>query len=195
MTVFERMTDARPDLAMHKAVRHARHGHICRAGAPFAALVIGARSYEVALERGEGPMLAFRAPEQEEWSALDRRLEDGWVAVAADILLLDPDVLYEFLRTHALRRDGDGAPGTMMEFDTLGVAWSVRFTGDRTGEVRVGAGPWHPSRLGLRAPAEPRARAVLMLLAGLPDARAHFEPHVSEWAMRIAKGVQVTPRI
>ncbi|MFD0857539.1 hypothetical protein [Roseovarius aquimarinus] len=187
------MTDQR---RMADAVRSARHGHLCRAGAPFARLDIGPRGYEIAHSLGpDGPdgTLAFRAEGHQEWCALDRRIACGWTAIAADILLLDPDVLFDFLQTHALRRKTEDGSAMELDFDTLGVAWSARLLQDRDGEVSVAGGPWHHARLGLRAPAEGRARAIMLLLAAVPDARSMFEPHVGEWAYRIAQGVRVTP--
>ena len=193
------MTDPgrRPEAASYK--RSARHGHVCRAGAAFARLQIGLHGYEVAEGEdgigggGAARTLAFRAAGTAEWTALDRRSTCGWTAIAADILLLDPDVLVDFLQTHAVQIGDAGASPTRLDFDTLGVTWSARLLHDRDGEISVSGGPWHHARLGLRTPDEARARAIMILLAALPDPRAAFEPHVTDWAHRIAQGVQVAP--
>lgn len=187
------MTDAIPDTSAQERPRNARHGHSCSASVPFARLTIGSASYEVAEAAGEPSLLAFRADGQQEWTALDRKVSDGWIEIMADILLLDPDVLFEFLQTHAVRISADEKPPCQLEFDTLGVKWSARLTENRDGEVRFGSGEWQHARLGLKAPEDRRERAILILLATTADARARFEPHISHWARRIAQGVTVQP--
>jgi hypothetical protein len=173
--------------------RCASHGHVCSAEAPFAQVSIGSRSYEIAEALREGDHLAFRTHGQQEWCALDRRVADGWVAIASDILLLDPDVLFDFLHTHAVRVSTTQEPPYDMEFDTLGIKWTARLLQDRDGEVSFGDGLWHHARLGLKAPSDGRARAIMVLLAATPEARLRFEPHITHWAHRIAQGVRVIP--
>jgi hypothetical protein len=173
--------------------RCASHGHVCSASAPFAHLTLGARSYEIAEATGEGERLAFRAQGQQEWCALDRRIAEGWIEVGSDILLLDPDVLYDFLMTHAVRTQTAQEPPYDMAFDTLGTKWTARLLQDRDGEVCFGDGIWHHARLGLKAPQDGRERAIMVLMAALPDARLRFEPHITNWARRIAQGLRVMP--
>lgn len=188
-----RMTDTQmPDNAVRSALS-SRHGHICSAGSAFAKISIGERSYDVAEATQETDMLAFRNAGQEEWLALDRKIEDGWVQITSDILLLDPDVLFDFLQTHAVHCRNNIDDNTELDFDTLGVKWSARLLENRDGEVRFDNEDWRYARLGLRAPSEGRRRAIMLLLAALPDARAVFEPHITNWASRIAKGVQIEP--
>lgn len=183
-TLFPR-ADCRP--------RCASHGHVCSAGTPFAQLTLGVRNYEIAEATGEGERLAFRAQGQQEWCALDRRIADGWIAVGSDILLLDPDVLFDFLMTHAVRTSTEQEPPYDMTFDTLGTKWTARLLQDRDGEVCFGDDIWHHARLGLKAPQDGRERAIMVLIAALPDARLRFEPHITHWAHRIAQGVRVMP--
>lgn len=173
--------------------RSASHGHVCSAGAPFAQLSIGLRTYEIAEALSEGERLAFRAKGQQEWAALDRVIADGWVEIASDILLLDPDMLFDFLHTHAVRTGTGAEPPYEMEFNTLGIKWAARLLQDRDGEVRFGSGTWHHARLGLKAPSDGRERAIMVLLAACPDVRTRFEPHIVHWARRIAQGVRVIP--
>ncbi|WP_417727010.1 hypothetical protein [Roseovarius sp.] len=173
--------------------RCASHGHVCRAETPFAQLSIGTRNYEIAEATGEIERLAFRAEGQQEWCALDRRVTEGWVEISSDILLLDPDVLFDFLHTHALRISTAQEPPYEMRYDTLGIKWTARLLQDRDGEVCFEDGIWHYARLGLRAPSDGRERAIMVLLAAIPDARLRFEPHITEWAHRIARGVRVIP--
>lgn len=169
-------------------------GSICSAGAPFALVSIGARSYEIAEILGDDlSAIAFRIAGGAEWTALGRRAEDGWGQVGAEILLLDPDVLFDFLQTHAVRTGTSETPPYSMHFNTLGVAWSASLTQNRDGTVCFeGDEPRH-ARLGRNAPSDGRARAILLLLSAYPDARARFEPHISQWAQRIAQGVCVKP--
>ncbi len=187
------MTDKAMPHAAHLLPRNPGHGHICSAEPPFASLQIGSRVYDIAHALRDEAMLAFRVSGQQEFSALDRQLTDGWAKIGADILLLDPDVLFDFLLTHAVsQRAGDGDL-TQLDFDTLGVAWSARLLHDRDGEVRIGQGEWQYARLGLNAPKEGRKRAIMLLLATLPNARSYFEPHITLWAERIAQGVTIKP--
>jgi hypothetical protein len=107
--------------------------------------------------------------------------------------LLDPDVLYDFLMTHAVRTQTAQEPPYDMAFDTLGTKWTARLLQDRDGEVCFGDGIWHHARLGLKAPQDGRERAIMVLMAALPDARLRFEPHITNWARRIAQGLRVMP--
>lgn len=169
-------------------------GTICSTGAPFATLSIGARSYEIADVTGsESSMIAFRVCGGIEWTALGRRTEDGWGQVAAEILLIDPDVLFDFLQTHAVRITTIDTAPYCMEFDTLGIAWSACLTQDHGGTVSFADEDPRHARLGLNAPSDGRARAIMLLLSAYPEARARFEPHISQWAQRIAQGVCVKP--
>ena len=195
MQMHPQMTDIQPPRQASDRPRSARHGHSCRAKAPFARLGIGPGAYEVSEMADDSALLAFRVEGQQEWTALDRRISDGWVEIAADILLLDPDVIFEFLQTHAVCVATECAPPYAMEFDTLGVRWSARLLENRDGEVRFGDGEWQHARLGIQAPKDGRARAIMVLLATTRDARARFEPHISNWARRIAQGVSVQPVI
>ena len=169
-------------------------GCACSAGAPFACASIGARSYEIAdVTGGDASTIAFRIVGGVEWTALGCRTEDGWAQVTAEILLLDPDVLFDFLQTHAVRTGTSQVPPYAMEFDTLGVGWSACLMQDRDGMVSfAGEEPRH-ARLGRNAPSDGRARAILLLLSAYPEARDRFEPHISQWARRIAQGVSVKP--
>ena len=195
MSATSLMTDVYADLLPAERKRNASHGHICRAGAAFALLQIGQRRYDIAPALLEEDNLAFRVEGQEEWTALDRTLEDGWVKVGADILLLDPDVLFEFLLTHAVSSVSEGDNPYQLDFDTLGVRWSAILLHDRDGEVRIGDGAWQYARLGLNAPKAGRKRAIMLLLATLPNARSYFEPHITLWARRIAQGVTIRPSL
>ncbi|MEN8739125.1 MAG: hypothetical protein ABF308_05010 [Phaeobacter gallaeciensis] len=169
-------------------------GSACSAGAPFAMVSIGPRSYEIAeVTADEASAIAFRTAGEQGWTALGRRTEDGWALVAAEILLLDPDVLFDFLQTHAVRTGTSEAPPYSMHFDTLGVAWSASLTQDRDGLISFGDEKPRHARLGQNAPSDGRARAILLLLSAYPDARTLFEPHISQWAQRIAQGVSVKP--
>jgi hypothetical protein len=193
MQMHPQMTDIQPPRPDADRPRSARHGHSCRAKVPFARLGIGPGTYEVAEMADDSALLAFRVEGQQEWTALDRQISDGWVEIAADILLLDPDVIFEFLQTHAVSVGTENEPLYEMEFDTLGVRWSARLLENRDGEVRFADGAWQHARLGLQAPRDGRARAIMILLATTRDARARFEPHISNWARRISQGVSVQP--
>lgn len=195
MSATSLMTDVYSDLLPAERKRTASHGHICRAGATFAVLQIGPRAYDIAPAFGDDDTLAFRVEGQQEWTALDRTLNDGWVKIGADILLLDPDVLFDFLLTHAVSTVSDSENLHQLDFDTLGVRWSAVLTHDRDGEVRVADGPWQYARLGLNAPKDGRKRAIMLLLATLPNARSYFEPHITLWARRIAQGVTIKPSL
>jgi hypothetical protein len=195
MQTQPQMTDTQAPRPAADRPRSTRHGHSCRAGAAFARLAIGQGFYEVAETTEAGAPLAFRVEGQQEWTAIDRNIRDGWAEIAADILLLDPDVIFEFLQTHAVRIGTENDPPYAMEFDTLGVRWSARLLENRDGEVRFGGGEWQHARLGIQAPRDGRERAILILLAAVRDARARFEPHISNWARRIAQGVSVQPVI
>jgi hypothetical protein len=172
----------------------AQPGSACSAGAPYALVSIGVRSYEIAdIIAEDDAGIAFRVSGDVEWTALGSRSEDGWGQVAAEILLLDPDVLFDFLQTHAVRIGTSAVPPYCMSFDTLGVGWSACLTQDRDGTVSFeGDEPRH-ARLGRNAPSDGRARAIMLLLSAYPDARARLEPHISQWAHRIAQGVSVRP--
>ena len=169
-------------------------GAICSAGSPFAVVSIGSRSYEIADVTGdEASLIAFRVSGGDEWTALGRRTEDGWGQIGAEILLLDPDVLFDFLQTHAVRMTTSETAPYCMEFDTLGVVWLVCLMHDHDGTVCFsGEEPRH-ARLGRNAPSDGRARAIMLLLSAYPDARTRFEPHISHWAQRIAQGISVKP--
>lgn len=195
MSATSLMTDIYSDLLPAERKRNASHGHICRAGPAFALLQIGARRYDIAPAFGDGDNLAFRVEGQGEWTALDRTLDDGWVKIGADILLLDPDVLFDFLLTHAVSSVSDLENLNQLDFDTLGVRWSATLMHDRDGEVRIGDGAWQYARLGLNAPKDGRKRAIMLLLATLPNARSYFEPHITLWARRIAQGVAIRPSL
>lgn len=96
-------------------------GSICSAGAPFAMASIGPRSYEIAEILGDDESaIAFRIAGCQQWTALGRRTEDGWGQVAAEILLLDPDVLYDFLQTHAVRHRDKRDPALQHAFQHAG---------------------------------------------------------------------------
>lgn len=169
-------------------------GSACSAGAPFALVGIGSHSYEIADVSGDdASAIAFRVAGHQKWTALGSRASDGWGQVGAEILLLDPDVLYDFLQTHAVRTGTSETPPFSMTFDTLGVGWSASLLQDRDGTVCFeGDEPRH-TRLGRNAPLDGRARSIMLLLSAYPDARERFEPHISQWAQRIAQGVCVKP--
>lgn len=171
-----------------------RQGSACSAGAPFSQVTIGTRHYEIADVAGtETGAIAFRVAGEPTWTALSRKVADGWERVAAEILLHDPDVLYDFLQTHAVRLQTSAAAPYRLDFDTLGVTWSANLLHDHDGTVCfAGDAPRHV-RLGRNASSEGRTRAIMLLLAAYPDARDRFEPHISQWAQRIAQGVCVKP--
>jgi hypothetical protein len=167
-------------------------GNTCSAGAPFAQVSISPRSYDIAeVISDEADRIAFRITGESEWTALGRSTADGWAQVAAEILLLDPDVLFDFLQTHAVRTGT--VPPCCMEFDTLGVTWSACLNHEHDGTVGFAGDEPRHARLGMSAPSDGRARAIMLLLAAYPDAHERFEPHISQWAQRIAQGVCVKP--
>ena len=169
-------------------------GSACSAGSPFALVGIGARSYEIADVLGDDETaIAFRVAGGAEWTALGSRNEDGWGQIGAEILLLDPDVLFDFLQTHAVRTGTSPVPPYCMTFDTLGIGWSACLMQDRDGTVSFENDDPRHVRLGRNAPSDGRARAIMLLLSAYPDARARLEPHISQWAQRIAQGVSVKP--
>ena len=189
-------TQATDSVAVDPGTRRPRsplHGHSCRASAPFAAIRLGPSTYEVADALDGKNLLAFRIAGQGEWIALDRQVDDGWIEIAADILLLDPDVLFDFLQTHAVSISKLEKPEYKFEFDTFGIPWSAHLLCEREGQARFGNEAWKSARLPINAPNDPRARAIMTLLATTPDARDRFEPHISNWARRIAKGVTIQP--
>ncbi|NBV60280.1 MAG: hypothetical protein EBR73_04295 [Rhodobacteraceae bacterium] len=104
------------------STRAAFHGRSCNAGPAFARLSIGSASYEVADALSETAHLAFRATGGHIWTALDRTIADGWIKIAADIVLIDPDSRYQFLHTHAVRQSQDEPSGAALEFLTLGTS-------------------------------------------------------------------------
>lgn len=169
-------------------------GSACSAGAPFALVSIGSRSYEIADVLGDdASTIAFRVAGHQEWTTLGSRASDGWGQIGTEILLLDPDILYDFLQTHAVRTGTSETPPFSMVFNTLGVEWSASLLQDHDGIVCFeGDEPGH-TRLGRNAPSDGRARSIMLLLSAYPDARERLEPHISQWAQRIAQGVSVKP--
>lgn len=184
-------TDRQPADRQYSDVQE---GRACSAGAPFSQVTIGTHDYEIADVAGtKTGAIAFRVTGESTWTALSRQVTDGWEQVTAEILLRDPDVLYDFLQTHAVRLQTSTASPLRLDFDTLGLAWSANLLHDRDGTVCFAGDAQRHARLGQNAPSEARARAILLLLAAYPDARDRFEPHVSQWAQRIAQGVCVKP--
>lgn len=169
------------------------HGRVCSAANPFARLEIGRNVYEVAQALTEADMLAFRSEGHRTWTALDRRVADGWGRIAADIVLADPDSLYDFLYTHAVRIPADGPSSSVMEFDTLGTRWTVRPLAQ--GQCKIAFSGAEPVLvdLGKSSPVNSREPAILALLKSDLDVRGHFDEALSHWAERIATGVQVQP--
>lgn len=171
-----------------------QQGSPCSAGAPFSQVTIGTHNYEIAdVEGTDSGAIAFRVLGEATWTALSRQVVDGWEQITAEILLRDPDVLFDFLQTHAVRLQASTESPYRLDFDTLGVAWSADLLHDFDGMVCFAGDTPRHTRLGPNAPSDGRARAIMLLLAAYPDARERFEPHVSQWAQRIAQGVCVKP--
>jgi len=175
------------------STRAAFHGRSCNAGPAFARLSIGSASYEVADALSETAHLAFRATGGHIWTAPDRTIADGWIKIAADIVLIDPDSRYQFLHTHAVRQSQDEPSGAALEFLTLGTSWQVVLQDNGSAEVRFANEAPVMVNLGPKAPAGRRERAILSLLDAKRDAPDLFGAEFAQWAHRIATGVSIAP--
>lgn len=186
------MTDTHADRSNEAPLR-AMHGHTCSADVPFARLSIGPANYEIADALNEEDMLAFRSEGHTIWTAIDRRISDGWNRIGADILLADPDSVYEFLRTHAVRVAKVLEPQVEQSFDTLGTPWQVRFISSFSAEISFDGGEWEMVNLGARASVDHRERAILTLIKSSVDVKTIFSQSVENWASRIATGCSIAP--
>lgn len=181
------MTDVRGPI---EGVRHPAHGSVCSAGNPFALLRLGDKNYEIAHAIHETDLLAFRPQGSDAWTALDASVADGWHQIGADIVTTDPDALFQFFQTHAVRV---GTNGDEIQFDTLGTVWSVKLEDKESVSVRFGNGPWEVVRLGANVQGGYRERAILALIAGKIDTASLFGEKLRDWAHRIAAGLTVEP--
>jgi hypothetical protein len=164
---------------------------------PFARLRIGPKSFDIADADPsvDGGALAFRVTGGADWIVLQVGIADGWHRIGADILLNDPAVLPHFLRTHAVRLSGWFAPGDRIDFDTLGTKWSVTCPDDRIALVEFDGRPVGEVAQSQATSADPREKAIDLLIAVVPDLRGRFGAMMDEWAGRLAAGASVTPII
>lgn len=161
--------------------------------APFARVAIGERAFTVAHRTSEEGGLAFHEDGTEEWFAIDRTLEDGWLRISADFLLHDPGLLQHFLRTHAVRVDGWYKVGDTIRFDTLGTVWSVFRPEVGVAEVTYGDRPMVRLDPVIAFSLDLRHQAIDLLIQAFPDLRQMFDKEIDHWAYRLATGATITP--
>lgn len=159
---------------------------------PLARLQIGGKTYMV----GEIPsldMLAFRPDEGGEWIHLENTVEEGWSAIAAEIISKTRDTTREYIRMHMIhRRNVDAGEGVRL-FDLYGFEWYIKLN-DEGVQSRLADGKWTPVNAdGLHHEDDLGEIAVRSLLTAMPDAKAHFMKDVNEWARRIAAGASIMP--
>lgn len=159
---------------------------------PIARLRIAERDYVIGEIESLG-MLAFRLHDGGDWAALTNTVEQGWSAIAAEIIEVTFDTTREYIRMHMIqRRDIDHGADTEA-FDLYGFEWRVRLTEGKS-EVRLGDQSWQTFDKGdLVAPDQIKFIAVEALLSVHEDPRAMFGKDIDAWARRIAAGASVMP--
>ena len=187
-----RMTDALPD-DLHAPQHPAVSCPESDLDSPFARVAIGQREFTVAQRNTEEGGLAFHEDGTDEWFGIERTLEDGWVRIAADFLLHDPNLLQHFLRTHAVRVDGWYKVGDTIRFDTLGTVWSVFRPEVGVAEVTYGDMPMVRLDPVIAFSLDLRHQAIDLLIQAFPDLRQMFDKDIDHWAYRLATGATITP--
>lgn len=159
--------------------------------APFARLGLADSQFDIA-EDAEGRLWFRQAKAAAEWSFLANDLENGWTAVAAEILSRTCDIMEAFAQMHAIHRRDLSVAGELEVYDLVDLSWSLRAAGDGF-EARLGDGRWHGCDDLAALPMRERALAVLSRL--VPDLDQRLSADAEAWASRMAHAVQVTPVI
>jgi len=156
---------------------------------PFAVLRVMERAFQIA-EDPDTESLLFRTPEQQEWSFLNHTTDDGWTAVAAEIIRADPEAQLEFIRMHLLRRRDLPTEEVAETFEILGHIFWLRLS--ETGvEIRVQGQDWRP--INVSAELESRTRAVAAVQLLQAEHVISLDAATHDWSIRMAHGVQIMP--
>lgn len=159
---------------------------------PVARLCIGGVNYVIG-EMTDLDMLAYRNESGGDWLPLANTVEEGWSAIAAEIISLTRDTTREYIKMHMIHRRNAGLGPDIRAFDLHGFQWYIRLN-DEGCAVRVDGLDWQPVEIGdLDHELDLGKIAVLSLLTAIPDAESHFRDDVTAWAKRIAAGAMVMP--
>ena len=159
---------------------------------PFAKLVLGDSSYEVA-EGANDEELLYRPTGTPLWNRLKSPRSRGWQKATAEILVSTRDALRDYVRMHLIRLSGEPGGSGPFEYDLFGFRWSYREVADAV-HLKLPESDWAAVRLSEQdPPLTGRERAIDALIEGHPELHARFAPDVEAWALRISAGVQVQP--
>ncbi len=161
---------------------------------PVAKLCIGGTNYMIG-EMSDINVLVFRldADNTAEWTQLKNSVEEGWSSVAAEIISLTRDPVFEYIRMHMIHRRNVNAGPDIMLFDLYGYEWFVRMN-DEGCAVRIEGMDWTTVDVsGFDPETELGKIAVTALMEAVPDTRESFAEDTQSWARRIAAGASIMP--
>ncbi len=159
---------------------------------PVARLNIGGTNYVIG-ELAALDMLAFRPETGGDWAHLNNTVEEGWSAVAAEIISATRDTTREYIRMHMIHRRNVNVGPNIMLFDLYGFEWFIRMDDDGV-FARVEGRDWEPVDVeGLDLEEDIGTIAVRAIMTAVPDAREYFHDDVKDWSRRIAAGAMVMP--
>lgn len=158
--------------------------------APFAVMRALDETFEVA-EDDKGGILWFRREGSDgPWAPLAAGFEDGWAAIAVEVLGQTRDILRDYAKMHLIRRRDVPTDEVAEVYELDGVIWWLR-DGESGIEARMNDDDWRPLSIEADQPARIRAMNALFLLdAGAED--RILDP-AKDWVRRMAQAVQVTP--
>lgn len=164
------------------------------AAPPFqimARLRIGEVNHDIG--RSAQDKLAFRLTgSDDEWQPLQNTVEEGWPDIAAEIIAVTRDAVFDYVRMHMIHVRDAGLPEGQYLYDLYGLKWVVR-GGHTAAQSRLPKGEWVDYDAHLCGPDATRERSALGAVAVYRDLEERIGKDVRDWARRIAQGSSVTP--
>jgi hypothetical protein len=158
--------------------------------APFATMRALEEVFEVA-EDDKGGLLWFR-PEGSTgpWVPLAAGFEDGWAAIAVEVLGQTRDILRDYAKMHLIRRRDLPTDEVAEAYELDGVIWWLR-DGEAGTEARMENEDWR--MLPIEADQSARLRAMNALFLLDSGAQDRLSDSANDWVRRMAQAVHVMP--
>lgn len=169
----------------------AAHGGDDPAPVPFAQMVFGDRTFEIADGQDE-ETLTFRIKGQDFWRPLETNRYAGWDVIGAEMLTLTSDTVNDYIQMHTMRMGVPELGANVHSFALDNLKWWIEIDGSVARFRASETSEW------LLVPADIQERNVreLGIQAArrmIPDFRQKIDHELKSWLRRMAHAAGITP--